>query len=99
MRPLVWLLFCSSVIAQDAATLDARARGYLNDLLKLDTTNPPGNETKVANYLRLTVTANGIPCELSGKDPARLNFIARLPARFRPEQRPVLLMAHSDVVP
>ena len=99
MRTLVWVLFCSSAFTQDNTTLRDRAQRYLVDLIKLDTTNPPGNETKVANYLRLAAATNGIPCELLGKDPARLNFIARLPARVGSTQRPLLLMAHSDVVP
>jgi acetylornithine deacetylase/succinyl-diaminopimelate desuccinylase-like protein len=99
MRTLVWVLFCSSAFTQDNTTLRDRAQRYLVDLIKLDTTNPPGNETKGANYLRLAAATNGIPCELLGKDPARLNFIARLPARVGSTQRPLLLMAHSDVVP
>ena len=75
-----------------------RAKRYLIDLIRLDTTNPPGHETRVAEYLRQVTTANGISCELLGGDPARLNFVARIPAA-RASARPLLLMAHSDVVP
>src|SRR5579871_931649 len=99
MRPLVWVLLGSSALSQDTAALGARANRYLADLIKLDTTNPPGHETRVANYLRVTANASGIACELAGKDPERLNFIARLPARAPSGRRPLLLMAHSDVVP
>jgi len=99
MRALVWVILCTSVFAQDTDTLGDRARRYLIELIKLDTTNPPGNETRVAAYLRSVAAANGIACELAGKDPARLNFVARLPARARPGQPALLLMAHSDVVP
>jgi acetylornithine deacetylase/succinyl-diaminopimelate desuccinylase-like protein len=99
MRRLVWVLLCSSALSQDARSLRDRARRYLVELVKLDTTNPPGNETRVAAYLRGVAVANGVTCELAGKDPARLNFIGRLPARVHSDQRPLLLMAHSDVVP
>ena len=77
--------------------LGERARAYLVDLIRLDTTNPPGNETRVANYLKKVADAEGIPCELLGGNPARLNFIARLDGGAT--GRPLMLMAHSDVVP
>ena len=78
-------------------TIGERAQQYLHDLIRLDTTNPPGNETKVANYLKKVADAEGIACELLGGDPARLNFVARLGGSA--SLRPLLLMAHSDVVP
>lgn len=67
------------------------------DLIRLDTTNPPGNETRVAQYLERVAREEGIACELAGDNPARLNFIARLPGTGG--RRPLLLMAHADVVP
>ena len=82
--------------AGDAA-LAARAREYLAGLVRIDSTNPPGNETRVAQYLKGIADAEGIPCQLLGGDPARLNFVARLAGTG--EARPLLLMAHSDVVP
>lgn len=74
-----------------------RAARYLAELARIDSTNPPGNETRVAEYLRRVATEEGIPCELLGPVPARLNFVARLPGAGK--RRPLLLMAHSDVVP
>jgi acetylornithine deacetylase/succinyl-diaminopimelate desuccinylase-like protein len=93
-----WLLLvCPLVASDDNIPLPERARQYLVDLLKLDTTNPPGNETRVSEYLKQVADAHGIPCELAGPDPKRLNFIARL--KGAGHRRPLLLMAHSDVVP
>jgi acetylornithine deacetylase/succinyl-diaminopimelate desuccinylase-like protein len=66
------------------------------DLVRLDTTNPPGNESLVARYLKSVTDAEGIECELVGQHPDRLNFVARL--RGAGARRPLLLMAHSDVV-
>ena len=91
----LFLILCAPVLAQ-TQDIGARAQQYLVDLIRLDTTNPPGNETKVANYLKKVADAEGIPCELLGGDPARLSFIARLGSGA---ERPLLLMAHSDVVP
>ncbi|MFL6415971.1 MAG: M20/M25/M40 family metallo-hydrolase [Bryobacteraceae bacterium] len=78
-------------------TVEERSVQYLLDLLRLDTTNPPGNETAVAEYLKRVADAEGVSCELIGPDPKRLNFIARLKGNGK--SRPLLLMAHSDVVP
>jgi acetylornithine deacetylase/succinyl-diaminopimelate desuccinylase-like protein len=72
-------------------------RQYLADLIRLDTTNPPGNETRVAEYLRKICDSEGISAEMLGSDPSRLNFVARLPGSGK--LRPLILMAHSDVVP
>lgn len=95
---LLWPLLLMPVAgAQDNPSLRDRARQYLIDLLRLDTTSPPGNETRVAEYLKRVADANGIHSELLGRDPARLNFVARLPGSGK--ERPLLLMAHSDVVP
>jgi acetylornithine deacetylase/succinyl-diaminopimelate desuccinylase-like protein len=78
-------------------TLGARARRYLADMIKLDSSNPPGNETRVAHYLKSVADSEGIPSELIGGDASRLNFIARL--KGSGAEKPLLLMAHSDVVP
>jgi acetylornithine deacetylase/succinyl-diaminopimelate desuccinylase-like protein len=67
------LLSASVALAQSASDLSA---GYLRDLIRLDTSNPPGNETRVANYLKAVAEKEGIPSELVGDDPRRLNFIA-----------------------
>lgn len=97
---LLLLLIVSAAAAQEPATLGARAQRYLIDLIRIDTTNPPGNETRVAEYLKRVTSTNGISAELLGDKPARLNFVARIPAAVHSESEPpLLLMAHSDVVP
>jgi acetylornithine deacetylase/succinyl-diaminopimelate desuccinylase-like protein len=91
------LILCPLVASDENIPLPERARQYLIDLIRLDTTNPPGNETRVAEYLKQVADAHGIPNELLGADPKRLNFVARLRGTGR--ARPLLMMAHSDVVP
>jgi acetylornithine deacetylase/succinyl-diaminopimelate desuccinylase-like protein len=81
----------------DNRSLGGRTRQYLADLIRLDTSNPPGNESKVASYLKQVADSNGIPAELLGTDPKRLNLVARLKGNGK--NKPLLLMAHSDVVP
>lgn len=65
-------------------------------VLRLDTTDPPGNETKVADYIRSVFEKEGIPVTIAAKDPARANVIARL--RGNGSKRPILLMGHEDTV-
>jgi len=77
--------------------LPERARRYVVDLIRIDTTNPPGNESRAAEYVRKTLAAEGIAVELLGEDPVRLNVVARL--RGNGLNRPLLMMAHTDVVP
>lgn len=91
------LLLCCAAAAWPQDSETARARQYLTDLTRLDTTNPPGNETRAARYLKNVLEAEGISCELAGDDPARLSVVARL--RGSGDLRPLLLMAHTDVVP
>jgi acetylornithine deacetylase/succinyl-diaminopimelate desuccinylase-like protein len=101
MRRMVCALLCSVATltaADDNRSLGDRTRQYLSDLVRIDTSNPPGNETQVAQYLKQAVEAfPGIHAELLGGDPKRMNFIGRLPGDGK--ARPLLLMAHSDVFP
>ena len=94
----VWLLVLFPLAAaNDNVPLGERTQQYLTDLIRLDTSNPWGHETRVAEYLKQVADAHGIPCELLGPDPRRMNFIARIKGSGK--LRPLLLMAHSDVVP
>ncbi|PYT21280.1 MAG: hypothetical protein DMG58_32540, partial [Acidobacteria bacterium] len=94
---MITLLFVTAAAARANDSLEELTRRYLIDLVRLDTTNPPGNETRVAQYLRRVCDAEGIEAETLGGDPARLNFIARIKGSGK--LRPLILMAHSDVVP
>src|SRR5580698_1648649 len=87
----------AAAAAQTSSDLPDLTRHYLADLIRLDTTNPPGNETRVAGYLKMVCDSEGINGEMLGGDPSRLNFVARLPGSGK--LRPLILMAHSDVVP
>src|ERR1700752_735541 len=65
-------------------------------LIQIDSSSPPGNETKVDDYLKRVFDAEGIPVKTFALDPARANLVARI--RGNGSKRPILLMAHTDVV-
>ena len=67
----------------------------LQRLIRVDTTNPPGNETAAAELLRDYLEANGVACELIASVPERANLVARLPGGDGPS---LLLLGHTDVV-
>ena len=70
---------------------------YLQDLVRIDTSNPPGNEAKAAEYLATVFKCEGIEPTVLESAPGRGNVIARLKGDGR--AAPLLLMAHLDVVP
>lgn len=78
------------------AELDEAVR-YLQDLLRIDTTNPPGNELAACEYLANVLASEGIDAVVLRPEPGRGNLVARLRGSGR--EAPLLLMAHLDVVP
>jgi acetylornithine deacetylase/succinyl-diaminopimelate desuccinylase-like protein len=50
----------------------------LADLIRIDTTNPPGNETPAAEHLAAYLAEAGVQSELRGRTPERANLVARL---------------------
>ena len=68
----------------------------LRALLRVDTTNPPGNETKAAHLLRDYFARDGIPCEVVAKVPERANIVARLQGGDGPT---LAFLCHTDTVP
>ena len=70
--------------------------GLLQELIRLDTTNPPGNETRAAELLRDYLEAAGVECELYARTPERANLVARI--RGRGDGPSLALLSHTDVV-
>ena len=69
----------------------------LQELLRLDTSNPPGNETPAAETVRAYLEQEGISCELYAREAHRSNVVARLPGRDAAAPR-LLLLCHLDTV-
>ena len=82
----------------DRAAAQASTLAHLQNLIRLDTQNPPGNELLTATYFDSVLRAvPGVETRILTAAEGRANFIARLRAT-RPTQRPVLVMGHMDVV-
>jgi acetylornithine deacetylase/succinyl-diaminopimelate desuccinylase-like protein len=69
---------------------------HYRELLRIDTSSPPGNETKAVEYLKRVLESEGIGVKTFALRPDRANLVARLPGNGR--KRPLLLMGHTDVV-
>lgn len=81
----------------DWATEGPRAVSLLRDLIRFDTTNPPGNEAACAEYLAGFLRFTGLEPEVLSSGPGRGNVVARLAGTGK--KPPLLLCAHLDVVP
>ena len=57
--------------------------GLTRDLIRVDSTNPPGSETLAVQVLEEYLARNGIESERAARDPARANLIARVRGRAR----------------
>ncbi|MFJ8666303.1 M20/M25/M40 family metallo-hydrolase [Streptomyces sp. NPDC093600] len=69
---------------------------HLSALIRLDTSNPPGNEITVARYLSRELARSGISHQILEAEPGRANLVARLPGTGR--GAPLMLLGHADVV-
>ncbi len=68
----------------------------LQELIRVDTTNPPGNETAAAELLRSYLEESGAQVDLFARIPERANLVARIPGRG--EGPTLLFLSHTDVV-
>lgn len=76
--------------------VEEEVTNLLSDLIKIDTTNPPGNETEAAKYLAKTLEKESFNCELFESAPGRGSVIARI--KGTGEKPSLLLLSHLDVV-
>lgn len=83
----------------DTSALAREAQGWLVDLLKINTTNPPGNEQQTAKYIAGVLTKEGITPEILDLLPGRSAVVARLRSSAVPDpSKALLLVGHMDVV-
>jgi acetylornithine deacetylase/succinyl-diaminopimelate desuccinylase-like protein len=68
----------------------------LQQLIRFDTTNPPGNEAACIDFIRGLLEEAGVETEVYAREPGRPNLVARLPGKE--DGRPLLLQGHVDVV-
>jgi acetylornithine deacetylase/succinyl-diaminopimelate desuccinylase-like protein len=88
--------FAAAAPSVDWKKQDAEILRHHRALIQIGSSSPPGNETKVDDYLKGVLEAEGIPVQTFALQPARANLVARLKGNGK--KRPRLLMAHTDVV-
>lgn len=88
---------CNRTNATPADPTEPEAEQLLSDYIRIDTSNPPGNESAGARLLQRVLTDAGIESQLLGKDPARQSLYARL--KSGSPEKALLLLHHIDVVP
>ena len=95
---LAALLFAALPVrcAEPAATSEAAA--WLQQYLRLDTTNPPGNEARAVSFLTAILRREGVPSRVISSPQGRPNLYARLSSSGS-QGRAILLLHHMDVVP
>ncbi len=76
-------------------SLREEVTGLLQGLLRIDTVNPPGNETVAAELLRDYLARDGIDCEFFAREPHRANLVARIPGGDGPS---LAFLSHTDTV-
>ncbi len=93
-----WLALAAEAVASSTDADAAEAATLLSELIRIDSSNPPGDTTAIAAKLKKMFDALGVPSEIvvapNGK---AAHFFARV--KGDGSKKPLLLAAHSDVVP
>src|ERR1700733_5700064 len=101
------ILIITALLAAHAATaraqapidwkaVEAETLRHFQALVRIDTSNPPGNETRAVEYVKQVLDKEGIPYQVFAKDPARANLVVRIKGNGK--KKPILVMGHTDVV-
>lgn len=83
-------------MAADWGSIESETIAHLQALIRFDTTNPPGNELPLAEYVVGVLRGDGIDTTLLSPAPSRAAVVARI--KGNGSRRPVMLLAHMDVV-
>ena len=93
----------TSLLAQtpaqpDWAKLEEESMRHFQAILKMDSTDPPGGEKPVVDYLKQVLEADGIAVQIFAMEGQahRPNLVARI--KGNGSKRPLLLMGHTDTV-
>lgn len=76
--------------------VNAESLRHFQSIVRIDSSNPPGNETAVTDYLRRVLDSEGIPYKILALEPGRANLVARIKGNGR--KKPVLVLGHTDTV-
>lgn len=97
------VLLCLALVSMDAAaqssssmSIEDEAVAWLQEFVRIDTVNPPGNEYRAVEFYSRIFAAEGIAFETAESAPGRGNIWARLEGGDEPA---LILLQHTDVVP
>ncbi len=76
--------------------IESEVTSFLSNLIQINTTNPPGNETNAARFISDYLAKDGFQSEILESGPGRGSIIARL--KGTGEKPNLLLLSHLDVV-
>lgn len=93
---LFFALILSLAPTTQAQSLEDEALAWLQQFLRVDTVNPPGNEILAVEFIGNILEAEGIPYHSAESAPGRGNIWARLEGGDEPA---LILLQHTDVVP
>ena len=97
--PIFFLLALSARAAEPVVDWDkvnAETLLHYQFIVRMNTSNPPGNETSVVNYLKDVLDREGISYQVFALEPSCANLVARLKGSGR--KKPVLILGHTDTV-
>lgn len=104
------LATCAWCVSEDSALPSSRvpadhkqqyadmAVTWMQQYLRIDTTNPPGNEMKAVEFFKKILDQEGIENRVFGVAPGRGDLWARMPHTVGEGKRPIVLLNHMDVV-
>jgi acetylornithine deacetylase/succinyl-diaminopimelate desuccinylase-like protein len=92
----VLIVLATAAITAQSPAMDDEVMRHYQAVLRIDSTDPPGNEMGVVAYLKEQLEREGIPTQIFQLEPDRPNLVARL--KGSGAKRPLLIMAHTDTV-
>lgn len=100
MFQTAFFLFAMAAMAAEPVVdwdkTNAETLRHFQSIVRINTSNPPGNETEVVNYLKGVFDREGISYQVFAREPSRANLVARLKGNGR--KKPILILGHTDTV-
>jgi acetylornithine deacetylase/succinyl-diaminopimelate desuccinylase-like protein len=90
------LALCAGAAEPDWSKVNAETLKHFQALVRMDTSDPPGDERPAVEYLKKVLDAERIPYKVFAKVPNRPSLVARL--KGSGAKRPILIMGHTDTV-
>ena len=91
-------LASASIPAERMTQYSDLAVDWMQQYLRIDTTNPPGNEMRAAQFFKKILDQEGIENQVFEYQPGRADLWAVLPHRTAQAKRPIVFLNHMDVV-